>query len=101
MNGVRIDPVTPAEFLRTVDSFLSCGRSHVAHFCSAHPTTEARGDRAYRDLLNRGDLNLPHAFKRICYLLGSHDQIFANYHLNTQDGGIATDKPFNLAVFCQ
>jgi N-acetylglucosaminyldiphosphoundecaprenol N-acetyl-beta-D-mannosaminyltransferase len=59
VNGVRIDPVTPEEFLRTVDSFLSCGRSHVAHFCSAHPTTEARGDRAYRDLLNRGDLNLP------------------------------------------
>src|SRR5205085_4651991 len=35
------------------------GRSHVMHFCSAHPTTEARGDRPYRDLLNAGDLNLP------------------------------------------
>jgi N-acetylglucosaminyldiphosphoundecaprenol N-acetyl-beta-D-mannosaminyltransferase len=59
VNGVRIDPVTPEEFLGAVDSFLSCGRSHVAHFCSAHPTTEARGDGSYRDLLNRGDLNLP------------------------------------------
>jgi len=59
VNGVRIDPVTPEEFLRTVESFLSCGLSHVAHFCSAHPTTEARSNEAYRDLLNRGDLNLP------------------------------------------
>ncbi|MDP9295981.1 MAG: WecB/TagA/CpsF family glycosyltransferase [Actinomycetota bacterium] len=59
MNGVRIDPVSPAEYLATVGSFLECGRAHVAHFCSAHPTIEARSDPAYRDLLNRGDLNLP------------------------------------------
>jgi N-acetylglucosaminyldiphosphoundecaprenol N-acetyl-beta-D-mannosaminyltransferase len=59
VNGVRIDPVEPAEYLSTVGSFLDCGRSHVAHFCSAHPTTEARSDPSYRNLLNRGDLNLP------------------------------------------
>jgi N-acetylglucosaminyldiphosphoundecaprenol N-acetyl-beta-D-mannosaminyltransferase len=59
VNGVRIDPVAPAEYLATVGSFLECGRAHVVHFCSAHPTTEARSDPAYRELLNRGDLNLP------------------------------------------
>ena len=59
MNGVRIDPVAPAEFLETVDSFLSCGKSHVVAFCAAHPTIEARRDRSYRDLLNDGDLNVP------------------------------------------
>jgi N-acetylglucosaminyldiphosphoundecaprenol N-acetyl-beta-D-mannosaminyltransferase len=58
VNGVRIDPVTPAEFLSTVRSFLACGESHLLHFCAAHPTVEARQDAAYRDLLNRGDLNL-------------------------------------------
>jgi N-acetylglucosaminyldiphosphoundecaprenol N-acetyl-beta-D-mannosaminyltransferase len=59
VNGVRIDPVTPAGFLDAVGSFLSCGQSHTLHFCSAHPTTEARSDPAYRDLLNAGDLNVP------------------------------------------
>lgn len=58
VNGVRIDPLAPAEFLEAVGSFLACGRSHVVHFCAAHPTTEARRDADYRDLLNRGDLNL-------------------------------------------
>lgn len=59
VGGVRIDPVTPAGFLEAISSFLRCGASHVVHFCAAHPTTEARRDPAYRDLLNRGDLNLP------------------------------------------
>jgi N-acetylglucosaminyldiphosphoundecaprenol N-acetyl-beta-D-mannosaminyltransferase len=59
VNGVRIDPVSPDGFLERIGSFLECGRSHVAHFCSAHPTTEARNDPAYRELLNRGDLNVP------------------------------------------
>ncbi len=58
VNGVRIDPVTPASFLDAVGSFLDCGRSHALHFCAAHPTVEARHDRAYRDLLNGGDLNI-------------------------------------------
>lgn len=51
-----------AGFLRTVDDFLGCGRStgnaHVVHFCAAHPTVEARQDADYRQLLNRGDLNV-------------------------------------------
>lgn len=59
MNGVRIDPVTPSELLEVAGSFLDCGRSHVAHFCAAHPTVEARNDESYRRLLNEGDLNVP------------------------------------------
>jgi N-acetylglucosaminyldiphosphoundecaprenol N-acetyl-beta-D-mannosaminyltransferase len=59
VNGVRIDPVTPGGFLDAVGSFLACGQSHTLHFCSAHPTIEARSDPAYRELLNSGDLNLP------------------------------------------
>lgn len=59
VNGVRIDPLDPPAFLETVGSFLSCGRSHTVHFCAAHPTAEARRDPAYRELLNRGDLNMP------------------------------------------
>ena len=62
VNGVRIDPLDAAGFLRQVDSFLQCGRAsgraHVLHFCAAHPTVEARHDPEYRALLNRGDLNL-------------------------------------------
>lgn len=58
VNGVRIDPLDPKGFLDAVASFLACGRSHTVHFCAAHPTTEARTDAAYRELLNRGDLNL-------------------------------------------
>ena len=59
INGVRIDPVTPGEFLERLDSFIRCGRSHVVHFCAAHPTAEARGDSRYRAVLNAGDLNVP------------------------------------------
>jgi N-acetylglucosaminyldiphosphoundecaprenol N-acetyl-beta-D-mannosaminyltransferase len=58
VNGVRIDPMSPAGFLHVVDSFLDCGKAHVFHFNAAHPTVEARHDPAYRDLLNAGDLNL-------------------------------------------
>ena len=62
VNGVRIDPVDEDSFLRTADDFLTCGRTtrkaHVIHFCAAHPTVEARRDADYRDLLNRGDLNV-------------------------------------------
>ncbi len=59
VNGVRIDTVTPAEFIDSISTFLSCGHSHVVHFCAAHPTVEARRDATYRDLLNRGSLNVP------------------------------------------
>jgi len=59
VNGVRVDPVTEEGFLRTVESFLGCGRSHVVHFIPADPTVRARRDRRYRRVLNGGDLNVP------------------------------------------
>ena len=59
MNGVRIDAVTPQDFVGSLETFIACGHSHVVHFCAAHPTVEARHDPAYRDILNRGSLNVP------------------------------------------
>ena len=58
MGGVRIDVLTWPSFLERLDSFLACGRGHVLHFLAADPTVAARSRPAYRDLLNRGDLNL-------------------------------------------
>jgi N-acetylglucosaminyldiphosphoundecaprenol N-acetyl-beta-D-mannosaminyltransferase len=59
VNGVRIDPIAVGELGAAVGSFLDCGRSHVVHFVSAHPTVLARRDPAYRAILNKGELNLP------------------------------------------
>jgi N-acetylglucosaminyldiphosphoundecaprenol N-acetyl-beta-D-mannosaminyltransferase len=59
VNSVRVDPVTEDRFLRSIDSFLGCGRSHVVHFVPADPTVRARRDRRYRAVLNEGDLNVP------------------------------------------
>lgn len=59
VNGVRIDPHTAVSYLARVQDFLACGRSHVVHFCSAHTTVEARRNARYREVVNRGDLNLP------------------------------------------
>lgn len=59
VNGVRIDPVTPDDFVETLSTFLACGHSHVVHFCAAHPTVEARNDASYRAVLNVGALNVP------------------------------------------
>lgn len=59
VNGVRVDPADRARFLETVDSYLSCGLSHVVHFLPADPIVRAMDDRAYRDTLNAGELNLP------------------------------------------
>jgi N-acetylglucosaminyldiphosphoundecaprenol N-acetyl-beta-D-mannosaminyltransferase len=56
---VRIDPVTKRSFVSSVSTFISCGHSHVVHFCAAHPTVEARSDVGYREILNRGALNVP------------------------------------------
>lgn len=58
VNGVRIDAITPEEFVSSLRTFLSCGYSHVVHFCSAHPTVEARANPDYRRLLNTGALNV-------------------------------------------
>lgn len=59
VNGVRIDAITPEDFLGSLSTFLACGHSHVVHFCAAHPTVEARHDAEYRQILNTGALNVP------------------------------------------
>jgi N-acetylglucosaminyldiphosphoundecaprenol N-acetyl-beta-D-mannosaminyltransferase len=59
VNGVRIDPLDRARFLETVDSFLSCGLSHVVHFLPADPIVRAMDDGGYREALNAGELNVP------------------------------------------
>lgn len=59
VNGVRIDELTPTNYVDALATFLSCGHSHVVHFFAAHPTVEARRDYRYRELLNRGALNVP------------------------------------------
>ena len=59
VNGVRIDSVTPEDFVEALSTFLSCGHSHVVHFCAAHPTVDARSDPSYRAVLNVGALNVP------------------------------------------
>jgi N-acetylglucosaminyldiphosphoundecaprenol N-acetyl-beta-D-mannosaminyltransferase len=59
VNGVRIDPLDRARFIQTVESFLSCGLSHIVHFLPADPTVRAMDDRDYRDELNAGELNVP------------------------------------------
>ena len=58
VGGVRIDLLTWPAFLDRLDAFLACGRGHVLHFLAADPTVVARSEPAYRDLLNRGHLNL-------------------------------------------
>jgi N-acetylglucosaminyldiphosphoundecaprenol N-acetyl-beta-D-mannosaminyltransferase len=58
VNGVRIDVVTPVQLDESIASFVRCGKSHVVHFCAAHPTVLARRDHGYRAILNSGDLNV-------------------------------------------
>jgi N-acetylglucosaminyldiphosphoundecaprenol N-acetyl-beta-D-mannosaminyltransferase len=58
VNGVRLDPLPLELLLDRIASFVDCGRSHVVHFLPADPTVIARRDPAYREVLNRGDLNL-------------------------------------------
>lgn len=58
VNGVRIDTITRESFVGSLSTFLSCGHSHVVHFCAAHPTVEARKDTSYREILNKGALNV-------------------------------------------
>lgn len=58
VNGVRIDTITRESFVGALSMFLACGHSHVVHFCAAHPTVEARTDTSYREILNKGALNV-------------------------------------------
>ncbi len=73
VNTVRIDPIDHRELLDTLSDFLACGQSHVVHFIPAHPTVLARRDRSYREVLNRGRLNLPDgaSVALVCRLHGS------------------------------
>jgi N-acetylglucosaminyldiphosphoundecaprenol N-acetyl-beta-D-mannosaminyltransferase len=59
VNGVGIDAIRVADLPRRIDAFVRCGESHVVHFCPADPTVIARRHPAYRDILNRGALNVP------------------------------------------
>jgi N-acetylglucosaminyldiphosphoundecaprenol N-acetyl-beta-D-mannosaminyltransferase len=58
VNGVRIDPLGPSEALDRLATFLSCGATHIVNHLPAHPTVLARRDSAYRDSLNRADMNV-------------------------------------------
>lgn len=58
INDVRIDPLSRGEFVRRIEGFLACGRSHIIHFIPADPTVRAMDDPAYREVLNSGDLNV-------------------------------------------
>lgn len=58
INGVRIDPLNKGAFIEAIVQFLACGQSHVVHFVPADPTVIARRNSSYRDVLNRGTLNV-------------------------------------------
>jgi N-acetylglucosaminyldiphosphoundecaprenol N-acetyl-beta-D-mannosaminyltransferase len=58
VNGVRFDPVSRDRLLQALDGFCACGESHIVHFFAGHPTVLARTDPEYREIANRGDLNI-------------------------------------------
>lgn len=58
VNHVRFDLVTLEDLHARIGGFRACGRSHVVHFCAADPTVLARRDLEYREVVNRGDLNV-------------------------------------------
>lgn len=58
VNGVRFDAVSRSELLQALDGFLADGGSHIVHFFAGHPTVLARSDAVYREIVNRGDLNI-------------------------------------------
>ena len=59
VNRVRIYLLRAGTFISAIDGFLACGASHVVHFVPAHPTVLARRSPRYREILNRGELNVP------------------------------------------
>lgn len=58
VNRVRFDLLTLESLHARIGGFIACGRSHVVHFCAADPTVLARRDLEYREVVNRGDLNV-------------------------------------------
>jgi N-acetylglucosaminyldiphosphoundecaprenol N-acetyl-beta-D-mannosaminyltransferase len=59
VNGVRITPITPDQTEGRVAEQIECGATHVLNPIAAYPTVVARREPAFRDALNRGDLNVP------------------------------------------
>ena len=58
VNGVRIDPLPATALSACVTELVRCGAGHVVQFLSADPTTLARRDSVYREVLNSGAVNL-------------------------------------------
>jgi len=58
VNTVDFDVLDDRRLVEAVGRFRRCGRAHAIHFLAAHPTVVARGDPAYRRLLNASDLNV-------------------------------------------
>ena len=56
---MRVDAPGGAGLIGAVEGFLECGDGHVVHFLPSDPIVRAGQDPSYRDVLNRGDLNVP------------------------------------------
>src|SRR5262249_41443380 len=80
----------PSFAIGTLDFSASWQWSIANHFTT--PILSGPLDQV-EQLVSAG--GLPHAFNRVAYLLGSHDQIFASYHRNPFNGQFETDKPLN------
>lgn len=59
VNTVRVDAVGPEMLVGAVQELISCGSSHVVNFICADPATLSRRDAGFRNLLDRGCLNIP------------------------------------------
>jgi N-acetylglucosaminyldiphosphoundecaprenol N-acetyl-beta-D-mannosaminyltransferase len=59
VTGVRVDGVNPSDLLRSVDTALACGRSHIISFLAVDPIVLAHRDPQLSTALNACDLNLP------------------------------------------
>jgi N-acetylglucosaminyldiphosphoundecaprenol N-acetyl-beta-D-mannosaminyltransferase len=59
VNGVRFDALDRGAIRAAIESGAQPGESKIIRFCATHPVFLARSDRAYRDLLNEGDLTIP------------------------------------------
>jgi hypothetical protein len=96
VNGVRIDPVTPEDFVETLSTFLSCGHSHVVHFCAAHPTVEARNDASYRAILNVGALNVPDGMPVAwAARMRVEDRAAGGHGRHAPDGEVGSERRFD------
>jgi N-acetylglucosaminyldiphosphoundecaprenol N-acetyl-beta-D-mannosaminyltransferase len=70
--GVRIDPFDCGAALRQLERLVEERRSAPVHFCNAWNAALATRSPAYRDILNRGALNLADGMSLIwaCHMLG-------------------------------